>query len=394
MPANASIYLPASRVNLAKIFEHVESDKTGLLGRATYFDVRLDGDVVRFPIMPAEDVQEHLQGLMNYVASVGGEAEHLELIQRIVPRVSTVLGLLTDKEFEDNDAIWQSIFHIARAYDGLVFVHDSFMLGDGTVLVSPHGGGAPEGGGLAPEWVDLDEGGLQLLDAQTHTYDLQAHRERITPQLKRIGFAFADWLPHQKQATLRPLGEIARRLLAIKCLMAWVCLPKEKVSAQTVRDAIQTNRLGRSFAQDEAEMLKARRAEAHERFVDHIGWKFENAWPLAWVLGFDPPPDVTGVMMEGERIRAVLSQFAPPFDTHIDAWLTQQSPRSEKEVVLLEDTLYCVHNAARSATLGHPGNVPAGFHPNMNGGVIQERRHALTWALSPDAAWDDTDLST
>lgn len=54
---------------------------------------------------------------------------------------------------------------------------------------------------------------------------------------------------------------------------------------------------------------------------------------------------------------------------------------------------YCCHNAVRSAQLGGK-TVPDGFHPVMNGGVIHERRHALTWCLSPGVAWDDTDLST
>jgi hypothetical protein len=38
--------------------------------------------------------------------------------------------------------------------------------------------------------------------------------------------------------------------------------------------------------------------------------------------------------------------------------------------------------------------VPADFDPIANGGVIHERRHALTWALAPGVSWDDIDLST
>lgn len=30
----------------------------------------------------------------------------------------------------------------------------------------------------------------------------------------------------------------------------------------------------------------------------------------------------------------------------------------------------------------------------MDGGAIHERRHSLTWILSPGIDWDDTDMST
>ena len=77
----------------------------------------------------------------------------------------------------------------------------------------------------------------------------------------------------------------------------------------------------------------------------------------------------------------------------VDALLARARPRALAEVVALEDHFYAAHNAARSAQLGGR-TVPKGFHPVVNGGVVHERRHALTWALSPGVAWDDTDLST
>jgi hypothetical protein len=67
---------------------------------------------------------------------------------------------------------------------------------------------------------------------------------------------------------------------------------------------------------------------------------------------------------------------------------------AERKVQQLEDLFYCVHNAVRSAQLGHADRVPEGFHPVRDGGCIHERRHALTWTLSPGVDWDDTDLST
>lgn len=68
--------------------------------------------------------------------------------------------------------------------------------------------------------------------------------------------------------------------------------------------------------------------------------------------------------------------------------------KSLRQVAQLDDLFYCAHNAVRSAKTGVKYAHPKGFHPILNGGVISEKRHALTWALSPSVAWDDTDLDT
>lgn len=51
-------------------------------------------------------------------------------------------------------------------------------------------------------------------------------------------------------------------------------------------------------------------------------------------------------------------------------------------------------STVRGAQLGNASMVPARFHPVMDGGAIHERRHSLTWILSPGIDWDDTDMST
>ena len=60
----------------------------------------------------------------------------------------------------------------------------------------------------------------------------------------------------------------------------------------------------------------------------------------------------------------------------------------------MEDLFYCAHNAVRTAQMGGKAAVPEGFHPVRDGGAIHERRHSLTWALSPGVEWEETDLST
>ena len=127
--------------------------------------------------------------------------------------------------------------------------------------------------------------------------------------------------------------------------------------------------------------------------MDNIGWKFENACALAWILGYEEVPDFSGHMLEGDEIKSVVLEFTPQLSADLSHWVSQQKIADVMDVLYVEHTFYCLHNAVRSAQLGGD-TVPEGFHPLANGGVIQERRHALTWALSPGVHWSKTDLNT
>ena len=141
-------------------------------------------------------------------------------------------------------------------------------------------------------------------------------------------------------------------------------------------------------------MVDASRAGAKEKHGDTIGWRMENLWPLAWVLGFSQEPSFSGELVGESVMKPLIDDFLPRWDSDPEAWIRQAKPRPTADIVALEDLFYCAHNAARSAQLGRAGVAPLGFDPIMNAGAIHERRHSLTWVLSPGIAWDDTDLST
>jgi Domain of unknown function (DUF4272) len=117
-------------------------------------------------------------------------------------------------------------------------------------------------------------------------------------------------------------------------------------------------------------------------------------WALAWVLGFHPPPDPVSGQVSDEISRAIVLDFLPGLDASVDDLLERARPRTQEQVVELEDVFYCAHNAVRSAQTGSTTAVPKDFHPVRDGGAIHERRHSLTWAISPGVKWEETDLST
>ena len=207
---------------------------------------------------------------------------------------------------------------------------------------------------------------------------------------KEAGFHPANSLPTDWDKTLRPVEEIAGRLHAIKALILWVLAPEDQAPAEKVKGFIEKNDLKRFLTEDELEMLNSDRQD--EDSVNAIGWKFENAWPLAWYFGH-AEPEMFGKMMEGPEIQPILSEYTCSLDDSVNEWAQKQTTISHEDLEVKEDLFYCLHNAVRSAKIGRE-TVPSGFHQIANGGVIHERRHSLTWMLSGGIDWDDTDLST
>ncbi|MCK5944793.1 MAG: DUF4272 domain-containing protein [Planctomycetes bacterium] len=225
-----------------------------------------------------------------------------------------------------------------------------------------------------------------------------AIREASLARLEAAGFHAAKWLPtsgHRAgvKGELRPPRDVAARLLALHAVCLWVLAPEEVVPSQVIKDYISRNRLAANLTSDDRAILQISRKDAATRHRGTIGWRQESMWALAWVLGFECELEVAAPLISDEVVGPLLS-FLPKPDGSIDDFLLRIKPRRLEEVVGLEDEFYCAHNAVRSAQLGHAEAVPQGFDPMVNGGAVHERRHGLSWALSPGVAWDETDLST
>jgi hypothetical protein len=181
--------------------------------------------------------------------------------------------------------------------------------------------------------------------------------------------------------------------MCLQALITWICVPEDDRSSEDIERFLERERLSKWLTKPERKMMLRPRALANRVHVSLIGWKMENLWPVAWVLGFERKPDVDGSMVGPEIMRPLLFHFLPRMEENGSAWVKSRTARSRAEVVEREDLFYCAHNAARSAQLGED-TVPRGFDPVSNGGVIHERRHALSWCLSPGTSWEKVPLDT
>lgn len=238
-----------------------------------------------------------------------------------------------------------------------------------------------------PKKETNDENGLEAYQKTPWMTDLRLKNISICLE---AGFKPVNSLPIDLGRQLRPSLEIAQRLNAIKALVLWLMVPQENLPNERILNFVNQNNLQSFMTEDEKVILTLSRDDEPAR--NAIGWKFENAWPLAWYFGYHEP-EMMGQMMTGEQMQEILMNFSCSLDEKIEEWVNRQKTISEEELIKKEDLFYCLHNAVRSAQLGGQ-TVPEGFHPVGNGGVIHERRHSLTWMLSKNVSWEETDLST
>ncbi len=217
----------------------------------------------------------------------------------------------------------------------------------------------------------------------------EARLETITICLEN-GFRPSTSLPTEFDKEIRPALEIAQRLHAIKAMVLWLMVLEEDLSDEKILNYVAQNQLEQLMTEDEKIIFSLPRGDEEARNM--IGWKFENAWPLAWYFGYQEP-SILGNMMTGEQMQDILMNYTCLLDENLEEWVQSKATISEELLLKKEDLFYCLHNAVRSAQLGKD-TVPKNFDPIGNGGVIHERRHALTWMLSKGIDWEETDLST
>ncbi|MCI0740421.1 MAG: DUF4272 domain-containing protein [Gemmataceae bacterium] len=127
----------------------------------------------------------------------------------------------------------------------------------------------------------------------------RALRDRTFAFLENLGFRPADNLPlPDVNCRLRPLAEIAARLMALDAVFTWVASSETNAAANRVRSYIHKNRLAEWMEPEEAAIVDLTRSNAHEAHVDTIGWKLENMWPLAWVLGYPVEPTLDATQID------------------------------------------------------------------------------------------------
>lgn len=392
-----ALYFPLEKLPLKSVFPQGRSDG-GLLRPPTWFEYDSGDGLVRLNLRH-ENLEKHLRGFRGYVAQLPDDGAARAEAQRLIQRTKAAVGVILPRPVTPDSRVFSSLLTLLERFDGFMFVSDSILLPDGSFLVGPM---ADEAVTMGPppvppaRAVDPEEfrhkGSTEGCDPSR-----VAQREGNYRSLAERGFRCALWMPLHRAEDhadrLRPIEEIAARLLALEALFLWVAAPENVADSRRLQAFVLRNALRNHLTGEENDILSLPRAEARETHAGTIGWRLENMWPLAWILGFEPAPPFFQGQLPQDVIDRMLFEFLPNLDATTSGFLAATKPRPTAVIAALEDLYYCAHNAVRSAQTG-ADTVPQEFHPVRDGGAVHERRHSLTWALSPDVAWDDTDLST
>lgn len=360
---NLTLYLPIAKPDFKATFRSGKSIG-GFFKSSKDFSFPADGgDCILMP-MKASEISTHLEGFQGYVMQLGNQtSDKWKAIGRIIDTKS-VIGVSLPSPISKDSSLFKQLEKFAFQSEGIVFVNDSILTADG-YLVGP---------------ASIDE-------TDPNRIKMRKIREENFVQLHNSGFSPAENLPIGKLRELRPTADIMKRLNALSVLMTYVCAPEDKVPEEALRKVFEKEELETGLTLEERDIFSTPRDIVWDAYGNGIGWKVENMWPLAWILGFNDIPTIESDMLQGEKYGAVI-RFAEDTTS-----LKSVKLRDLDQVIEMEDLFYCAHNAVRSAQQGAT-TVPENFDPMMNGGLVHERRHALSWALSSEVSWEDTDLST
>jgi hypothetical protein len=392
------LYFPTEKIDFKKLLPGVTSDG-GMFRSPTWYEYESGDGRVRLNVKHP-DLEQHKEGFNAYVARLPNPGVARAQAQALIDEVRCVAGVELPGQVAPHGSAFKVLLDLMSSYRGFMFVSDSIMLADGSFVVGPMAAQdeqleqPPE-----PELVEVNpedyrhEGPTDGIDPAR-----VAMRERHYRTLAERGFHCARWMPlyrgESSRDELRPIREVAARVLALEALFLWVAASEEVAAGDSIQSFIKRNRLHDWLTPEECEMLDLTRDIAHREHAGSIGWKLENMWPLCWILGFEPAPTFYQGQLPSEITRALVMEFLTGLDSTIEDLTEAAEHRTPEAVGELEDLFYCAHNAVRSAQCGQANAVPADFHPVAAGGAVHERRHSLTWALSPGVDWEETDLST
>lgn len=223
-------------------------------------------------------------------------------------------------------------------------------------------------------------------------------RQRASELASGAGYEWSPSLPFVEPGRrMRSGEEIAGRVVAL--FYVFDHLFGRKRASADIRREVDRAGLVRFLTEIEQRALSLEREVADDELDKDLGWHLEYLWPLAWILGWEPAPSLDGAMIGEETMQIhdlVFGDLEPSRPDQVLDRLIARSVRCADEVAVMEDAFYLAHNASRNAIYnGAHDSIPEGIeNPIICCGVIQERRHALTWSLSPGEMWDETDLST
>ncbi len=401
---NLALYLTDDRVEWKAAFPGSTSNG-GFMKKATQVQWPTDDGPVQIKLHQGVELKTHVRGITGLVETTTQSPDLRNEALAFVSKVRLGMDIDLPEGATEDGEVFRRLKNVAAAHGGAVLVNNNLLrngqyiagerAGDITPLVAEKSEADPATEAEAQIEADSPTGQNAEATPEVEASTEASSRRTLTcAYLTERGFTCADWLPAGPASEyLRPSHEIAARLGAISLAYLWCAAPADFFSDDELERAALAPDLLAGHTPTTRSILKMDRQHAQDSMSQTIGWTLENMWGLAWVLGYDVDLTIDGGIIDEHTTRGLV-EWMPVKGRTMTSILEQANARSAEEVADREDIFYCAHNAVHRAQHGDPSSVPDGFDPVLDGRPIAERRHSLTWSLSPRVEWDATDLST
>ena len=197
-------------------------------------------------------------------------------------------------------------------------------------------------------------------------------KKKTEALLKEKGIPFIDWLPlteSEDEVEPRSLREIGERILCLFCLAGTANCEGDDSFVRYLREFD----LWKSLSKEEKLYLSNPTYETQAHI--NATWRLEALYLLVWAVEIVPElPFPTGQASVDEFIDQLPSSDVDPTE-----FINGLRLRPISEIMDASDLIYRLHWAVR-----HYGSSL-----DIDGGVVQERHHAINWLTNYDREkWD------
>ena len=356
------------------------------------FSIHLkDGSVVESHVNTGEDfISRQIPGMRNFFAQV--ECENQELHQSVLKQIS-VFNCIVGNTYELNDDenranyIIKTFFNAAGDINGLVLTPDMRLFSsDGKLVFSV------EGKSDYDKYIPIANADVLDSDAEETPADL-ARKERSIALLEEKGVPYIAHLRAavmESEACIKPLDEIARRLLAVFGVCVY-CEARgsgeswdESQKYLNKIDEILGGKLDETLTLEEKEFIAIKEPDpdAYAKF----GWRYECCHVLMWALGQTPELGYPDKICDVSAMGNIIWQLDSLTELIENAKLRAKDEILDAADLILRYDWACVDARIKGK------ESPAG----LNGEVVLEWHYAFNWLVGAngEAGWDQITTTT
>lgn len=348
--------------------------------------------VVRVSSMEAALLQQHLQGLKQYlVAKTGGDPDAIAPVLSTVQGVQQVFGIVIDPGLDPNHRAMSLVISLTATLESaFTFANDMFYDPFGQIWLGEQG---------APPLADLAELRVVKVPEPINASPAQeARTQRVLVQTAAYGVpcfqGHIRWVGDESSVTLRSPAEVARRVVAMHSAVTFARgRPRAEVLGDIERFGVE-----RDLSPTEATLVQSDPVDEAAR--QEMIWSLEALVPLMWALGHMDALAWPESMIDVEALHDLVFASLPD-----SAAVEAATLRSATEILDAVELTARQHNGLRGChTSGDlvpmnfnwidPGEMVVASR-SLAAPVLAQRHRAMNWLIRfGDADWDDVDTPT